>query len=369
MPPAPASTLPAPGRRFTTIARFAAHIALRALADLIVPAPAAMLVRLGGAWQTHLLHVAARLRIADRVAIRPKTAAELAGETGTNEDALHRALRALVTLGVFDMNARGEVSNNRMSDTLRSDRVASMRDPADYFGSASNVQAWGDIDETVRSGESAFARVHGMSVWDWFAKHPDEGRAFAGTMTSLTEMDAPAIAAAYDFGQHGRICDVAGGRGTLLAEILTQHQTPRGVLFDEAHVLDIAGTYLAARGVDARVERVAGSFFERVPAGCDAYVLKDILHDWDDARCSAILEHLRSAMTEKSVLLVPETIVERCSTRAPGPIVDMQMLAVCDGGRQRSEAEHAKLLRGAGLRLRKVHTTATAVSIVEAERS
>jgi hypothetical protein len=360
LPPAP--------NRFVTIARFLLHIALKTLADLVVPAPTAMLVRLSGAWQTQLLHVAARFTIADRVAERPKTAAELAKETQTNEDALHRTLRALVTLGVFVMDAEGRFSNNRLSETLRTGRIASMRDPADYFGSPSNVRAWSELAETVRTGAPAFAHVHGMSVWDWFAKHPDEGRAFAGTMTSFTEMDAPAIASAYDFGKHERICDVAGGRGTLLAEILSQHARPRGVLFDEAHVLEIAGTYLAERGVDQRVERVPGSFFERVPEGCDAYVLKDILHDWDDARCATILERVARAMTEKSVLLVPEVIVERYSTIPPGPIVDMQMLVACEGGRQRSEAEHAKLLAGAGLKLRRVHMAATGVSIVEAAR-
>jgi hypothetical protein len=342
-------------------------LALRALADMVIPAPTAMLLRLSGLWQVQLLHVAARLRIADRVAERPMTAAELAKETGTNEDALNRALRALATLGVFLMDDAGRVSNNRMSETLRSDRIASMRDPADYFGSTSNINSWADIGETVRTGQPAFPRVHGVSVWEWFAKHGDEARVFAGTMTSLTEEDAPAIAAAYDFGKHARICDVAGGRGTLLAEILAQHRSPRGVLFDEAHVLEIAGAYLAERGVDARVERVAGSFFERVPDGCDAYVLKDILHDWDDARCKTILERVRRAMGDRqSVLLVPEIIVERFSTRPPGPLVDVQMMAVCDGGRQRSATEHAKLLASAGLKLRKVHETATAIAIVEA---
>jgi hypothetical protein len=366
---APPAALPPPHNRVFFILRMIVSLAFRALADLVIPAPQAMLVRIGCLWQVQLLHVAARLRIADRVAERGKTAAELAEETGVSPDALNRALRALVTYGVFWMDSEGRVTNNRLAATLRSDRIASMRDPAEYFGSKSNVAAWADIDETIRTGEPAFSRVHGMSMWDWFAKHPDEARVFAGTMTSLTEQDAPAIAAAYDFGKHARICDVAGGRGTLLAEILAQHAGPagpRGVLFDEAHVLEIASGYLAQRSVGERVERVAGTFFERVPEGCDAYVLKDILHDWDDARCTQILERVRAAMKEGSVLLVAEILVDRFSTRAPGPLVDTQMMTVCEGGRQRSAEEHAKLLASAGLKLRRVHATATAMSIVEA---
>jgi hypothetical protein len=360
------AVLPPARNRFLTIARMIVSFAFRGLADLVIPAEQAMLVRLGSLWQLQLLHVAARLRIADRVAAGPKTAAELARETGTNADALHRALRALVGFGIFYMDAEGKLTNNRISATLRSDRVASMRDPAEYSGSKANVTAWADIDETIRTGEPAFPRMYGKSLWDWFAEHDDEARVFAGTMTSFTEQDAPAIASAYDFGKHARVCDVAGSRGTLLAEILVQHRGPRGVLFDASHILEIASGYLAERGVAERVERVPGSFFDSVPAGCDAYILKDILHDWDDARCKAILERVRRAMTDKSVLLVAEVMVDRFATRPPGSLLDVQMMTVCDGGRQRSVEEHAQLLASAGMKLHAVHTTATAVSLVEA---
>jgi hypothetical protein len=247
-----------------------------------------------------------------------------------------------------------------------------MRDPACYFGSPANAHAWADIERTVKSGEPAFPRVHGMSVWDWLEKHPEEGRAFAGAMTSLTEQDAASIATSFDFGTFRRVCDVAGGRGTLLAEILVQHggpSGPKGVLFDQAPVLEAAAPYLRARGVDERVERIAGSFFDGVPAGCDAFVLKDILHDWDDARCKAILDRIRAAMASdpSSSLLVCEVLVEKNSTFPPGPLIDVHMMTVCDAGRQRSEAEMAKLLAASGLRLHAVHATKSVVSIVEAK--
>lgn len=349
--------------------------ALAYAAERILPAEVAMMLRIGGYWSTHLVHVAARLGIADHLHGGPKTSAELAKITGAHPDALHRTMRALCTVGVFTLGADGRFANNRLSETLRTGVPMSTRDLADYFGSPSNQHAWADFERTVMTGETAFARVHGVSVWKWLADHPEESRAFAGSMTSLTEQAAPAIVAAYPFARHARICDVAGGRGTLLAEILTQNTSARGVLFDEAHVLETAAPYLTARGVLPRIERVAGSFFDKVPDGCDAYVLKDILHDWDDARSLAILETIRRAMAisrasaptkEEPRLLVAETLVGPLDTEMPGPLVDVQMLAVCDGGRQRSREELAALFAKAGLEIRAVHPSPMPVSVVEA---
>ncbi len=356
---------PPPSRPVVRLA-FALYGTLLRAAEQILPPEVTMMQRIGGFWSTQLINVAARLRVAEHLASGPRTAAELARLTGANEDALHRSLRALASLGIFRLDARGRFSNNRLSETLQPGRVSSMRDIAEYFGSTPNLEAWNDFERTVMTGESAFARVHGMSVWDWLAGHPDEMRAFAGSMTSMTEQAAPAIAGAYAFGQHARICDVAGSKGTLLAEILVQHPTARGVLFDAPHVLAEAPAYLRARGVEGRVETVAGNFFERVPEGCDAYVLKDILHDWDDARCLTILRSCRRAMTKGARLLVAEVLVDRTSSEPPGPLIDIQMLAVCDGGRQRTAAELGALFAQCDLELRAVHPSPMPNSVVEA---
>jgi hypothetical protein len=359
-------------------AAFALYGALLRAAEQVLPAEVTMMQRIGGFWSTALLRVAGRLAIAEHLSAGPMTAAELARITGANEDALHRSLRALSAMGIFHLDRRGRFSNNRLSETLRPGRVSSMKDIAEYFGSESNLAAWNDFERTVMTGESAFPRVHGVSVWEWFASHPDEMRAFAGSMTSMTEQAAPAIAGAYPFGKHARICDVAGSKGTLLAEILVQHPQARGVLFDAPHVLAEAPPYLGARGVLGRVETVAGSFFESVPEGCDAYVLKDILHDWDDARCITILENCRRAMaggaggasrangSRDTRLLVAEVLVDRASTEPPGPLIDVQMLAVCDGGRQRTAGEMGALFARCGLELRAVHPSPMPNSVIEA---
>jgi hypothetical protein len=362
--------LPPASSRFATMAGLTMFTMLQRAAEALIPAPLAMMMRVSGFWQTQLIHVAARLDIADRVAKGAKTAAELAKETGANEDALHRTLRALAAFGIFTMDGEGRVANNRLSETLRKGGVASMHGAAEHFGSRAIFEAWGDFERTVMFGEPAFRRTHGVSLWDWLASHDAESRAFAGAMTGLTEQDAPTVAASYPWGRHARICDVAGGHGALLAEILVQHEKARGVLFEEAHVLEAAAPYLAARGVEWRVERVAGSFFAGLPKeceGCDAYVLKDILHDWDDARALMILANVRRAMKKESALLVCEVLVEPFSTMLPGPLVDVQVMNVCEGGRQRSEGEMGTLLGQAGLRVRRVHATATAMSIVEVE--
>ncbi len=336
-------------------------------AEAVAPREIALMLQITGFWRTSLLHVAAKLRIADLLGDEGKTAAELAHATGAHEDALHRALRALASAGIFTLDAEGRFRNNRLSSALRSDAVPSLRDAAEYFGSPASLEAWADIERTVMTGEPAFARVHGVSMWEWLAAHPDDARAFAGTMTCLTEMDAPAVAAAYPFERHARVCDLAGGRGTLLAEILVRNPKLGGVLFDAPHVLELATDYLAARGVEERVERVAGDFFADPAPPADAYLLRDVLHDWDDARATKILKNVRRSIAPGGRVLVVEVLVDRHTTMPPGPLIDAQMLVVCDGGRQRSADEYAALFRASGFRLVRVHTTSLSVHVVEAE--
>ncbi|MCI0569280.1 MAG: acetylserotonin O-methyltransferase [Myxococcaceae bacterium] len=331
-----------------------------------MPAHVAVRERSFGVGATALLGVAARLRIADKLEGGPQTAAELAAGLGVDTDALHRVLRALVSGGIFALGSDGRFRNNRMSEPLRSNTPQSCLHWADYFGSASNLRAWADVEGTVRTGQSAFERVHGMSVWQWFALNPGEGRVFADVMVDLTDLEAAAVARAYPFGEHTRVCDVAGGRGTLLAEVLLHHPGVRGVLFDSPEVVRAAAPLLEARGVSGRVELQVGNFFDAVPEGCDAYVLKDVLHDWDDARALHILSTCRRAMAPGARLLIVEVVVETLETRAPGPLIDVQMMTVCSGGRQRSRSEFDALLRQAGFTLRRVVQCDTPLCVVEA---
>ncbi|HEX9288150.1 MAG TPA: methyltransferase [Anaeromyxobacteraceae bacterium] len=338
---------------------------LLALADAVVTPQLALFEQGMGLGRTQLLHVAARLRLADLLAGGALDAADLARATRADPDALHRALRALATAGVFTLRADGRFENNRLSEALRSDAPASLRALLEYLGSAANVSAWGDVDRTVATGKSAFERVHGMSVWSWLTRHAEEERTFAAAMAGVTEIDAPAVAAGYPFGELARVCDVAGGRGTLLAEILRRHPRLRGVLLDVPQVVAEAPAFLEARGVSGRVECVGGSFFDEVPRGCDAYLLKDVLHDWDDAASLRILGACRRAAAPGARLLVAEILVERHETASPGPLVDVQMMVVCQEGRQRSAAEHHALMARAGFRPARVVALSSPLSLVE----
>jgi hypothetical protein len=315
---------------------------------------------------THLLAIAARLRIADLLASGPRTAQELAWETRTHPEAMHRMLRALVSLNIFTLDATtGRFRNNRLSSALRTDVTGSARAIAAYFGTRANVLAWADAEETIRTGRNAFERVHGMAVWDWFACHPEDERLFADGMQELTAADAPAVAAAYPFGEVQRLCDVGGGRGTLLAYVLAAHPHLRGVLFEAPGVVEMAREFLHTRGMADRVDIQSGDFFAGVPDGCDAYLLKDILHDWDDAHALQILRAIQQVMQPGQRLLICETLVEPMETTLPGPLMDVCMMMICREGRQRSRAEVTTLLEQAGLTCTRVLPTALPISIVE----
>jgi hypothetical protein len=341
--------------------------ALQWAADGLVPPSLVVFEDAIGLGRTMALHAAVVLGLADQLADGPRSLEALAEAVGADPDALARLLRALATGGYFTRDKDGRWRNNRRSAALRRGAPGSLANFVDYMGSAANVHAWADFPATVRYGRNAFERVHGVSVWDWLAGHPAEGDAFAGAMVDLTDQIAPAIAAVYPFGTVRSVCDVACGRGALLAAILARYPDSHGLLYDAPEVLATAGPFLAERGVMDRVTLLPGSIFAAVPPGADVYLLKDVLHDWDDARSLTILRHCRAAMAPGATLLVVEIVVEADTTTPPGPWVDLHMMTVCAEGRQRSEAELARLFAAADLLLRHVAPTATPWSVVEVE--
>ena len=358
--------LPAPPRRAVR-GLLALRKALLRAADAVVPAQLAVFDRVTALVGSHLIAELARLGVADLLDERSLTAAELADRTDTDAFAMLRAMRGAVSMGFFERDVHGRYANNRLSSTLRSHETYDVRSFARYFGSRSNVLAWSDFPETLRTGKNAFERVHGKSIWDWFDAHPTERQMFADSMMAMTLADAPGIAATYPFGEIRKLCDVGGGRGTLLSEILVRYPHLRGVLCDNAGVLESARELLAARGVAARTELAPGSFFDAgsVPKGADAYVLKHILHDWDDERCIAILRNCRAAMDRGGRLLVIEALVEE-TTDDYGALADLHMMVVCCDGRERGRSEYANLLTASGFALSRVFEAPTPVAILEA---
>ncbi|HEX4338463.1 MAG TPA: methyltransferase [Polyangiaceae bacterium] len=338
----------------------------RDLADRLTPPEIIVFERATGIAETALIGAVTRHAIPDLLEERgPLDASTIAAARGLDADAVHRTLRALAVTGLFTMLDDGRFENNRVSRVLCSGRVLRSREWALYFSSGSNAAAWLDYSRTLETGKSAFTRVHGMDVWQWFDRHPDEREMFAHCMTGLTVMDAPAIASLYPFGEVKRLCDVGGGRGTLIGEIVKRHPNVTGVLCDAPGVIESARDLLTARGVADRVELVPGNFFEQVPTGCDAYIMKNILHDWDDATCKKILGVVRSSMEPGQRLVICETLVERNSRDPLGTRADLQMMVACDQGRERSEAELRALLGACRLKVTRVFPFPT-VSVLEA---
>jgi O-methyltransferase domain len=325
-----------------------------------------MLEQIGGAPRTQLLAVVARYGIADLLGEQPATAADLAGRLKLNSESLGRTLRALVAGGLFDLDrATGRYSNNRLSNALRTEAFGSMRAFAEYFAAPYNLEAWARLDSVLRTGKNAFESIHGMTPWEYFAAHPADEAIFAQAMTSLTEIDAPAIARGYPFRKLASVCDVGGGRGTLLAELLRVHATLRGGILDAPGVAPLARQFLEARGVLERAQIHAGNLFEQVPEGYAAYLLKDVLHDWDAPRCEAILRTVRRAAAPGARLLICEVLVEPLEASFPGAMIDLQMMVALSEGRQRSRAELRDLFGATGFRFERVWPTAFPISVIE----
>ncbi|NUO48698.1 MAG: hypothetical protein HOV80_07570 [Polyangiaceae bacterium] len=356
--------LPAPPPAFVVKAVLGLRRAMQRLTDALCPADLAMFDTLTGVGKTALLGAVARYRIPDLLEAGPLSAEEIAERAKLDADAVHRALRALAPLGIFRLRSDGKFENTRLSKTLGGGRFARMREFAIHYASGSHMAAWGDFAKTLATGRAAFDRVHGMTVWDWFEKHPDEREMFAHVMMGLTLQDAPVIATVYPWREVKKVCDVGGGRGSLLSELLVRHRHLWGVLCDAKGVLSSAEPVLSARGVRDRVDLVPGNFFEEVPEGADAYVLKNILHDWDDASCRTILHAVRAACYEGARLVVSESIVERNSKHLMGTVADLHMMTICSNGRERGVAEIRSLMEETGFRMGRVFEYPT-MSVLE----
>jgi hypothetical protein len=334
----------------------------RGFAGATSPSPATMELLMqiaGGSLLPRSLQVIAELGIADAVGDRPLSIADVAAKAGVDAQALARTLRLLSAHGVFEVRD-GSVSHNASSRLLRADHPQSLRSFVQMLGLPLNLEAYQLFGETLRSGTPAIARTHPEGVFGYLAAHPDEARIFGAAMTAKAHAQIGGIVAAYDFSRFQSIADIGGGRGHLLQAVLGRAPKSRGVLFDLPHVIeeakDLASDRLALR---------AGDFFrDRLPS-CDAYLLMDIIHDWDDARAAAILEAIRAAAPDGATVLLLETIVPD----EPGPhwakTLDVLMLAIT-GGLQRTVEQYEELFRRTGFRLRQVTPISSGLSIVEA---
>lgn len=320
---------------------------------------------LGGYQAAALLYVAARLGLADLLADGPRESAELARAVGAHAPSLYRILRGLVVVGVFREEGDGRFALSELGRWLTTDAPRSMRGPAVICGEE-YLAAWGALLHSATTGETAFRHAFGMSQWEHRRLHPELGEYFDRDLDRETAGIAEAIVQAYDFSAFGTVADIGGGRGALLAAALKASPSTSGILFDRGHVVEAARPLLEAEGVASRCRLVAGDFFESVPEGADAHILKSVIHDWNDEHSLAILSNCRKALVAKGRLLLVERLLpERAEDDRGTIMVDLQMLAVT-GGRERTEAEYRALLEAAGFRLTRVVATHTPFRIIEA---
>jgi hypothetical protein len=314
------------------------------------------------------LQVVVRLGIADLLGGGPRPTAQLAAETNVQEDPLYRVMRALASVGLFEEMSPRTFGLTPAGQLLRKGVPGGMRDMALWITSPFHFRVYAELMHSVRTGQPAADKVVGMPVFEYFMKDTALSEIFNDAMTAFSEVVIAAALAAYDFGGIGVLVDVAGGHGAVLAEILRKQPQTRGVLFDLEHVVAGAAPLLKAKGVEDRVRIEHGDFFKAVPAGGDAYVMKHIIHDWDDERAALILENIRAAMGDrKGRVILLESVLPPGNAPHPGKIIDLEML-VMPGGRERTEEEFRALFQRAGFELTRVVPTQSALSVVEARR-
>ncbi|HTM84759.1 MAG TPA: methyltransferase, partial [Mycobacterium sp.] len=317
-----------------------------------------------GAWETQGIAAAAQLGVADALAEGPLAADELAHRINADPDALDRLMRALVGEGVFRRTRDGRYGLNPLSDTLRKDAPVSIGAMARLVGSPEEREHWSQLSEAVRTGEAVVPKLRGMGAFEYIGSTPELGEMFNDAMTSVSELVIAPVVAAYDFTRFATIADVGGGHGRLLSAILNSAPSARGVLYDLPQVVEGAPELLGRYGTAERVRVIPGSFFDSVPEGADAYLLKNIIHDWPDEQALTILRNIRSAAAPGTTLLLIETVIPGHDREFVGKWSDMEML-IGIAARERTEAQYRELYQQSGFRLTRVVPTASPFSLVE----
>lgn len=314
---------------------------------------------------SRMLRLVADLGIADRIPSDGAVAVnDIAEACAVLPQPLSRILRALAAFDIFKLSIDGTVAHTPRSHLLRTDTPNSLHHAARFWTGPGSWKAWGMLDVAMTGG-SPHEAAWNMDRFTYLRQHPDEARAFDAMMAHFPDNRHAAIAAAYDFSQAHVIADIGGGNGAMLRQILARFPAQRGIVFDRE---DVVAAATPEHLMEGRITAEGGSFFDRVPAGADMYLLVRVLHDWKDEDCLRILHNCRTAMRQDSVLLLGEEILEPDPARgkATSYLIDMQMMAMFGHARARSEAEFRGLLDRAGFALQRIISTASLVSIIEA---
>lgn len=320
-----------------------------------------------GYWVSQAVYVAAKLEIADKLASGPQTAADLAKQSGTHAPSLYRLLRALASVGVFRETTSQTFENTEVSTLLRQDIPGSQR-PMALMMCEEHYFAWGELLYSVQTGEGSFRKRYGMPVFEYLGQNPEAAKLFDQAMTSIHGRETQPMVASYDFGQFNTVVDIGGGNGTLISAVLEQYPNVQGTLFDLPHVIERARQHLAGSSVLPRLKFAAGSFFEAVPTGADAYVMRHIIHDWYDDKCQTILNNIVKVMKPTSKVLVIESVIQPGNDEDWGKWLDLTMLTIPEG-KERTAEEYSELFASVGLKLTSIVPTGASVSVIVAEKA
>ena len=319
---------------------------------------------INGYWITGTIHAAAKLDVASAIGDTPRTIAEIASAVGADVEALYRIMRALAGIRIFAEGPGRTFSHTPLSLALRPGVPGSMHGLAVMTGLL-HLRAWPEVVHAVKTGDTAFGKVFGQEIFAHVTKNAEAGQAFDEAMAGYTAATSNAVVAAYDFSAFDKIVDVGGGNGALIAAILKNQPRAAGVCFDLPPSAERAKVNLGAQGLAGRCEVVGGDFFESVPSGGDAYALKMIVHDWDDARSIAILKNVRKAIQPNGRALIMEAMIDPASgAGAEGKLLDINML-VMTGGRERTAEEFAALYRASGFELVRIVPAGPMISVIE----
>jgi hypothetical protein len=329
-----------------------------------LPASAILMQMITGLTISRSIGVVAQLGIADLVKDTPKTAGELASLTGSHPDSLYRLLRACASAGIFAEDAGQRFALTPLAGFLRSDHPESLRDFARMFTSPMQFQMWAELPYSIQTGQRAFDKVFGMPAFEYLFSHEEAGKIFNDAMTSMSMGASMVVLENYDFSGIRHLVDVGGGHGFLLASVLKKYPAMEGTLFDAEPVAQEAEAILQDHGVRDRCKTIGGDFFKTVPSGADAYLMKHILHDWNDDQCVAILKNCRQGIVPGGKVLVVEMVVPEGNEPSMSKWADLQMLAMLPG-KERTAQEYKTLFNQAGFELTKIIPTDSPYSIME----
>ena len=318
-----------------------------------------------GKQMTYCLSGVARLGVADHMNATPMAVEEIAGKTSAHAPSLYRVMRMLASMGVFKEEQGKRFALTPAGELLKSDAPGTMRYHAMLFGDEWTTRAYEHFTNCLRTGQNGVSKAYGQHLFDVLAERPEESDTFQAAMTSRSTIEGKAVTGAYDFSGIKRLADVGGGHGALLASILRRYPQMQGVLFDRAEI--VAGVPKDQfAGCEGRISIEGGSFFERVPDGCDAYIMKHIIHDWSDEHCRTILKRMRDKLPTNGRVLVCEMVVTDEPGPTPAKMLDIEMLVMTVGGKERTKDEFAELFASSGLRLSRIVATERPICLIEA---